>query len=153
VRSVRPGDESRLAAIAASLTHEDLRPRFFTAQQLLSAERLAQLARLDTAQDIALVAEAAKTSELLGVALSRAISDGRSAEFALIVRSDWKGRGVGWMLMQQLVDAVRISGIETLSGAVPCANTNMVQFCRDHGFTFSAHAGDPQSVNAAVTFR
>jgi acetyltransferase len=134
------------------MTPEDLRPRFFTARQALSAEHLARLAWLDAAGDIVLIAQAVKTSEILGAALSRAAGDKRAAEFAVIVRSDWKGRGVGWLLMQHMVDAVRMSGVGLLSGLVLRANTNMLPFCRDLGFVFSDSAADPQSVQALLRF-
>ena len=67
------------------------------------------------------------------------------------MRSDWKGRGVGWMLMQQLVDLVRASGVGAL-WLVLRANTNMLQFCRDLGFAISATADDPLSVQASLKF-
>src|ERR1700743_2888482 len=86
VRPIRPDDKSRLAAMAASMTPEDLRPRFFTAPQPLGAACLAQLAGLEGAEDIVLVAEAAKTGEILGTALSRITVDKHRAEFAVIVR-------------------------------------------------------------------
>jgi acetyltransferase len=152
VRSVCRDDEHRLAEMAGSMTPEDLRPRFFTAHRPLSAASLAQLARLDSMQDVILVAEAAKTNEFLGAAVSRTDADNRDAEFAVIVRGDWKGRGVGWMLMQQLVDMVRASGVGALSGLVLRANTNMLQFCRDLGFAISASADDPLSVQASLKF-
>ncbi|HWE73424.1 MAG TPA: GNAT family N-acetyltransferase [Stellaceae bacterium] len=134
------------------MTEEDLRPRFFTSRRPLSAESLAQLPQLDNERDIVLVAEAVKTSEMLGAAVSRATADRRDAEFAIIVRSDWKGRGVGWMLMQQLVDSVRGSGVGSLSGSVLRGNTTLLQFCRELDFALSDRADDPLSVRATLKF-
>ena len=153
IRPIRPDDAGGLAAMWAQMAAEDLRPRFFSAGQALSPERLAQLTRLDAAREFVLIAEPVKGNDILGVALFRTAADRGDAEFAVIVRSDWKGRGIGWMLMQRLVDAARERDIGALSGAVLRANTNMLQFCRDLGFAIVDEAGDPLTVHAALTFR
>ncbi len=153
IRPIGPGDAGGLAAMWAQMAAEDLRPRFFSAGQVLSPERLAQLTRLDAAREFALIAEPVKGDDILGVALFRTAADQGDAEFAVIVRSDWKGRGIGWLLMQRLVDAARERDVGALSGAVLRANTNILQFCRDLGFAIGDDVDDPLTVRASLTFR
>ena len=45
-----------------------------------------------------------------------------TAEYAILVRSDLKGRGLGWPLMQLMIDYARSEGIRA-SRARCCART------------------------------
>ena len=60
--------------------------------------------------------------------------DYRNAEFAVIVRSDLKGKGLGTTLMQHLMAYARAEGLETMQGDVLLANTGMLHLCRQLGF-------------------
>lgn len=153
IRPIKPEDEPLLIAMAARMDPEDLRLRFFGTPRALSHELAARLATLDYAREMALIAQPMTSDEILGVARYSADADKRDAEFAVMVRSDWHGRGVGWLLMEKLVDVARARGIGSLTGLVLRANTNMLAFCRDLGFTITANAGDPRTVNASFTLR
>ncbi len=52
---------------------------------------------------MAFVALSKDQKELLGVARLAADPDYASAEYAIIVRSDLKGTGIGWALMRHLI--------------------------------------------------
>ena len=69
--------------------------------------------------------------------------DNRRAEYAIAVRSDWQGRGVGYLLMKRLIDIARSRGIGELVGEVLHENEAMLQMCRELGFTVAAAPGDP----------
>jgi acetyltransferase len=68
-----------------------------------------------------------------------------------MVRSDWKGHGVGWMLMKRLVDIARERGLARLTGIVLKENTNMLKFCRDLGFSIGHNPNDPATVTASLS--
>ncbi|HEV8015804.1 MAG TPA: GNAT family N-acetyltransferase [Stellaceae bacterium] len=150
LRPIRPEDEPRLIELAARMTPEDLRLRFFAALQGLTHEAAARLVRIDYAHDMALIAQPMHDEEILGVARYAATPDTDEAEFAVAVRSDWKGHGVGWLLMETLVDIARQRGIRALSGLVLRANPTMLQFCRDLGFTIANNPDDPLTVYASL---
>lgn len=80
---------------------------------------------------------------LIGVAHFFADPDDRSAEYAIEVRSDWKGRVVGYLLMNRLIDIARQRGIGALVGEVLRENAPMMQMCRELGFTIAPQSGDP----------
>ena len=92
---------------------------------------------------------AATPTEILGVARLVAAPDYSNAEFAVIVRSDLKGKGLGYKLMQHLIEYARAEGLDVLNGDVLAANTSMLQLCRELGFTAdsSAPAADVVRVN------
>jgi acetyltransferase len=153
IRSIRPEDEALLAEMGARTAPEDLRLRFFVVTKELSHELAARLTRIDDSCEVALVAQAIESDEILGVARYFADRDNREAEFAVLVRSDRKGHGIGWALMKQLLEVARSRGVATLSGLVLRGNTRMLQFCRDLGFTITNSADDPLVVHATLALR
>ena len=75
----------------------------------------------------------ADAGDILGVA--RMIADpNERAEFAVMVRSDWHGRALGFKLMQTLITCADRRGIGTLYGDVLRENTTMLQMARELGF-------------------
>lgn len=153
IRPIKPEDEPLLIDMAARMDPEDLRLRFFGTLRALSHELAARLSTLDYAREMALIAQPMTSDEILGVARYSADADKRDAEFAVMVRSDWHGHGVGWLLMEKLVEAARARGIGALTGLVLRVNTNMLVFCRDLGFTITANPDDPLTVNASIALR
>ena len=77
------------------MTLDDRRLRFFTAAPHLSHRFLAQLTQIDYAHEMAFVAVAKADGSLLGVVRMVADPDYTHAEYAVLVRSDLKGRGLG----------------------------------------------------------
>jgi acetyltransferase len=132
LRPIRPDDEPKYEAFFARITVDDLRMRFFTAAPDRSFRFFARMTQIDYAREMAFVA--ATPGELLGVARLVADPDYRNAEFAVIVRSDLKGKGLGTTLMQHLIAYGRAEGLETMQGDVLLANTGMLHLCRHLGF-------------------
>ena len=153
IRSIRAEDEGLLTDMVARTTAEDLRLRFFAVTKGLSHELAERLTRIDYEREMALVAQSMESDEILGVARYSADRDNREAEFAVLVRSDRKGHGIGWALMKQLLEVARSRGVGTLSGLVLYGNTTMLQFCRDLGFTITSSAEDPFTVHARLALQ
>lgn len=151
IRSIRPEDEALLVDMVARMTADDLRLRFFATMKGLSHELAVRLTDIDPRREVALIAEPTDRDEILGVARFSAAADNREAEFAVTVRSDWKGHGIGWMLMQKLIDAARERGVDMLKGQVLRANGTMLRFCRDIGFAITENPDDPQTCYASLT--
>jgi acetyltransferase len=82
----------------------------------------------------------------LGVAHFFADPDRLRAEYAIAVRSDWKGRGVGFLLMTRLVAIARQWGIGELVGEVMRENEPMLQMCRELGFVIAPDLSNPPLV-------
>ena len=141
LRPLRPEDEPMLHDLAAHMSHEDLRLRFFTPVRGLTHAVAARLSQLDYDRELALLAELDGIA--LGVAHFFADPDRLRAEYAIAVRSDWKGRGVGFLLMTRLVDIARQRGIGELVGEVLHENEPMLQMCRELGFVIAPHPSDP----------
>ncbi len=148
LRPIRPEDEPAIVAMAARMTPEDLRMRFFVAMKELTHPFAAKLTQIDYDREMALVAEPAKEGEILGVARFFADPDNVRAEYAVAVRSDLKGHGLGYRLMTRLTEVARLRGIQQLFGDVLSENETMLQMCRELGFDIASHPSDPGLVRA-----
>jgi acetyltransferase len=142
IRPIRPEDEALYAAFFARLTPDDQRLRFFSARADLSHRFLARLTQIDYAREMAFVAIAAATGELLGVVRFVADPDYTQGEYAILVRSDLKGRGLGWRLMQHLIAYARAEKIDELYGSVLTENATMLRMCRELGFRVEPDPAD-----------
>lgn len=143
VRPIRPSDEHLYGDFIARLSPEDIRFRFLAPKKEFSHRFIARFTQIDYARAMAFVALDETQTELLGVARLAADPDYVHAEYAIVVRSDLKGQGLGWLLMNHLIRYARAEGLHELRGDVLAANTTMLQMCRDLGFTIAADPDDP----------
>ena len=134
VRPLRPEDSVRYPDFAAHVTPEDARLRFFSAVKELSAERIHELTHLDYERAMAFIAFDEARCEMLGVVRLHLDPDRRGGEFAVIVRSAFKGHGLGWLLMQRLIEYARMVGLKRVHGQVLPENTTMLGMCAELGF-------------------
>ena len=66
------------------------------------------------------------------------------------VRSDIKGIGLGYVLMQTIIDYARVRGIGEMFGIVLRENERMLKICREMGFTLRAVPDDPTVVEVVL---
>lgn len=147
VRPMRPEDEPAIVRMLERVSAEDRRLRFFHAVKEFSHGFVARLTQLDYARAMAFVALDAVTEEIIGVARLHSNSQYESAEYAVLVQSDLKGNGLGWALMQLLIDYATAEGLKFLCGQVLSENTTMLAMCRELGFDVKA---DPNDASTAL---
>jgi acetyltransferase len=150
LRPIRPEDEPLLQDIVRHMNPEDLRLRFFTPVRALTHQLAARLSQIDYEREMAIIALTAADRTPLGVARFAADPDNRRAEYAIGVRSDWQGRGLGALLMQRIIEIAKGRGIGELFGEVLHENHAMLELCRTLGFTFS-NADDPAIIHVRKT--
>ena len=134
VRPIRPEDEPQIHEFLRHVSSHDLRLRFFAPMKEFSHEFIARLTQLDYARAMAFVAFDEASNELLGVVRIHSDSIYESGEYAILLRSDLKGRGLGWALMQMIIEYARSEGLKAISGDVLTENTVMLAMCRSLGF-------------------
>ena len=120
IRSIRPEDKGLYRDFVAKVAPNDVRLRLFTARPKLSHRFLAQLTQIDYARD----------------------PDYTKAEFAILVRSDLKGYGLGWQLMTHLIRYANTEKLQELHGLVLMENASMLKMCRELGFAIDPEPGD-----------
>ena len=134
VRPIRPEDEPLIHEFVKHVTMEDLRLRFLAPMKHFSHEFIARLTQLDYARAMAFVAFDETTGELAGVVRLHSDSVYETGEYAILLRSDLKGRGLGWALMQLLIEYAKSEGLKQLFGQVLRENATMIEMCRSLGF-------------------
>ena len=143
VRPVRPEDEEIFRKFFARVTPEDLRLRFFAPVRDFSHAFIARLTQLDYARAIAFVA-LDESGDMLGAVRLHADANYEKAEYAILLRSDLKGRGLGWALMEMIIDYARSEGLKRIDGQILRENTVMLRMCRELGFSIE---DDPADAN------
>jgi acetyltransferase len=143
VRPIRPEDEPELRKFLRQVDSEDLRLRFFAPMKEFTHEFVARLTQLDYARAMAFVAFDQVNGGLVGVVRIHSDSIYVNGEYAILLRSDLKGRGLGWALMQLIIEYARSEGLKTISGDVLQENTTMLEMCRNLGFEIKTDPDDP----------
>jgi acetyltransferase len=128
------------------MTPEDVRLRFFTPLKELTHALAARLTQLDYDREMALVAEPPDGGYFHGVVRITADPENREAEYAIALRSDMKGRGLGFLLMQRILAIARARRIREVFGHVLRENEAMLHVCRDLGFALEPLPDEPDVV-------
>jgi acetyltransferase len=142
VRPLRPEDEGLLLGFLEKVTAADLRLRFFASVRHFSHAFLARLTQLDYGRAIAFAALDEASGDLLGVVRLHADSNYENAEYAVLVRSDLKGRGIGWKLMELIIRYGKSEKLKCIEGQVLQENTTMLVMCRQFGFEITDDPND-----------
>ena len=130
--------------------------RFFAPMGRLPHNLAARLTQIDYDRQMAFVAigrDDQGRQDGLGVVRMSADPDNRRAEYAVIVRSDVKGSGLGYVLMQTIIDYARKRGIGELFGLVLRENERMLAMCREMGFVLCAVKEDPTLIEVVLDLR
>lgn len=146
IRPVRPSDEPALLDLVEMTSHE-VRVRFRGAFDAEAREMAARLSQIDYDREMVLIA--LDGAEGVGVARLAADPEGETAEFALLVRTDWQDRGVGMSLMQAIVDHARNRGLSEVWGEVDSGNARMLSLARSLKFR-RGPAGEANLVRLAL---
>lgn len=147
VRPLRPDDAALYPVFDAALTEEDRRFRFFTGSPNISASQVHRLVAFDRRTARAFIAIDPDTGVMLGVGRLHGMGPGLG-EFAVVVRSDLKGCGLGRALMAEVDEAAASLSILSMVGYVLRDNAGMLAFCRSLGFMFENAPGDASIVLA-----
>ena len=150
VRPVRPEDEDLFRAFFARVSDEDLRLRFFSAVRHFSHEFIARLTQLDYARSIALVAIDPDSGEMLGAVRLLADANYERGEYGILVRSDLKGYGIGWRLMEIMIEYAGSIGLKIVEGQVLRENVTMLAMCQQLGFRIRPDADDPTLMDVVL---
>lgn len=138
IRPPSPADHAAYCAFAARLERDDLRLRFAGLVKLDCDALRAQLLAIDHTQSEALAVFAG--GEMLAIAhLVRTAP--ATAEFALIVRSDMKRRGLGRVLLAQLIVQACRLGWRALTAQILSENLPMLRLAREAGFRATGRSG------------
>jgi acetyltransferase len=146
LRPIRPEDEPAYRALFERLSAEDIQLRFMHPMKELSHEMAAWFTQIDYERQMELVLEARNTpsgGELVGSVRIDTEPNGEKAEFAILLRRDMAGKGLGPMLMRRIIEYGRGRGLREIYGEVLRENRTMLRLCEAFGFTIRTDPDDP----------
>jgi RimJ/RimL family protein N-acetyltransferase len=126
LRPIRPEDEQRLAELYDRLSRHTAYQRFFTVMRRLPPDWAHFLANVDYRRRLALVVEHGPARELIAVARYEPTDDEETAEIAFVVQDGWQNRGLGSILLDELLAAAEARGIRRFRAYVLADNARML---------------------------
>ncbi len=142
IRPVRPEDEELYHPFFEKVSQEDLRLRFFSPVREFSHQFIARLTQIDYARAYAVAAIDEATGQMIGAVRLMHDPDDMRGEYAILVRSDWKGRGLGWRLMELVIEYARETGLKQIEAQVLPENRAMLEMCAGLGFSITNDPDD-----------
>lgn len=151
LRPIRPEDAPALQRAYARMDARDKRARLFAPIPELTDRAALQFCTIDEEHELCLVLEAGdEPGEILGGGRLMGASSGDAAEFAVSLRSDLKGQGLGSVLLTTLLDVAPRMGFKTVWGSILADNLAMRALAEKLGFRISRDPDDPRVVKATT---
>ena len=148
VRPIVPEDASLYPTFLQNTSAHDLRLRFLS-PVAISDMMLVRLTQIDYDREMAFVA-LEPSGALAGIGRLIADPDRERAEFALLVRSDLQGQGLGFALLAHLRDYASAEGIGMIEGVVLEENDRMLALCGKLGFKKASRLHEPGIVHVSL---
>ncbi|HDY92090.1 MAG TPA: GNAT family N-acetyltransferase, partial [Pseudoalteromonas sp.] len=139
LRPIKPEDEQAHKAFDESLNKEDRYKRFFGELPQFNHDQLAKMTQIDYDREMAFIVCQRFEGKTRTLGVSRVIMDPDNlhAEFAIVVRSDCQGLGLGRILMSAAINHCKRQGVESIEGITLPENTGMIELARKLGFKIS----------------
>ena len=151
LRPIRPEDEPMEHEMLGRLSEETMRVRFFSVIKDITHEMLVRFCNIDYDREMAIVAEIREDGKRRIIGIGRIIIewDLKSAEFAVLVRDEYQGKGLGYKFVDLLIGIAQDKGLEEIYGEVLTKNEKMLAVCRKLGFTIEEQDDvGPDSITA-----
>jgi len=130
LRPIRADDEPRLVALYDRLSHHTAYQRFFAVMKRLPPDWAHFLANVEYQRRLALVVERGPAAELIAVARYESLDEPGTAEIAFVVQDGWQNRGLGTLLLGDLLAAAGARGLHRFRAYVLADNRRMLDLLR-----------------------
>ena len=154
LRPIRPEDEPEHQAFLDSCDARDIRFRFFGLVRGFTHTQLARFTQIDYDREMAFIATRESPDakhQTLGVVRAIADPDNEHAEFAIIIGSGLKGKGLGRALLEKIIRYCKARGTRELVGEVLAENAPMLGLAKRLGF--KSHRSDDGVVNVRLALQ
>ena len=114
---------------------------------------MARFTQIDYDREMAFIATAQDERgrpETLGVVRTSTRPDNSEAEFAIVIRSDLKGSGLGSLLFQKMIRYTESRGTRHIAGQTLVENKAMQGLARKFGFAISPDPHDESMVDMVL---
>lgn len=146
IRPIRITDADMEAAFVRNLSPQSRHYRFLGGVNELSASEVSRLCDVDGKHSMAFVATVRHDGREIEIGVSRYAPNSKSdiREIAVTVADDWQRKGLGTMLMKQLIQAAGSSGVKHLYSIDLADNAAMRALAEDLGMSASRDPSNSQ---------
>jgi acetyltransferase len=149
IRPIRPEDELMMVKFHQTLSEQSVYFRYLHPIKLsrrTSHDQLMRMCFIDYDREIALVVECQNPEtggvEILAVGRLSRLHGLKEAEFSLLVRDSFQGRGLGTELLRRLVQIGREERLDRIIADIQPENHVMHHICKKLGFRLSSQIGE-----------
>lgn len=142
VRPVEPFDEPALGRLFTHVGEDDMRFRFLSAMKAPGHEMLRRLVDVDHDRKEDYLAIAPDSETIIASALVATDTANDCAEVAIAMHRDYKHHGVGWTLLEFIIEQEKEKGVKKLQSIESRANHEAIELERQMGFKASSYPGD-----------
>ena len=146
VRSAHPGDEDLLKDFYENVTQEDLRFRFLSSFEHIPESEIFRMTHTDHRQTEDLIAFAPDGSEIIANAMIAGDKAMETAEVAISIHDKYKGKGIGWTLLDHVARYAKENGFKKLQSIEDRHNHSAINLEQEMGFTARSLEDDPSLV-------
>ena len=153
VRPASAADEVDLAAFFKRVTDEPRRFRFLSAADHVSHQQLEPLVHTDHFRTESWLGINKASGEIVASGVLACDGPLDTAEVAISVRGDHRGKGLGWAMLDFLARQAQTRGCRRVISIESRNNHAAIELEREKGFVPEAFEGDPTLVVLSKTFR
>jgi acetyltransferase len=154
LRPIRTDDAERLVDMGLRSTPEDLRLRFFSPVRPMVGPLTSLLTEFNRRAHIASAAFDPEPADgengILGVVRLVLSQDDPEGEFAIMVRSDQTGQGLGHRLMEEMLGWAHDRGLTRVRAEIMSENKRMLRLARAFGGVVQPQSQDFHTVEVAI---
>ncbi len=143
-RLTRPDDSDRIKELFYGLSEESIYFRFLTPLKSLPRRTLQDFYDVDADRDVSIVAvihpdDKEESERIIGAGRYLLNRSTNEAEFALLVRDEFHGRGIGSFMLNHLIRIAKSKGVSTFVAFVHPRNHAMIRFLHRTGKIVESH--------------
>jgi len=154
IRPIRAEDETLMREFHQRVSEDSVRHTFtkqFALDERISHQRLSRVCFNDFDREITLIALDDSNDKMVGIVrLSKFNVNRQYGMFRLLVQDDYQGRGLGNMLLSNLIEIARQEGLTEIIGLVLDENEGMIRLVKSQGFRIEP-TEDPTLQQARLT--
>jgi len=143
-RLARPDDSDRIKDLFYGLSEESIYFRFLTPLRSLPRRTLQDFYDVDADRDVSIVAVIrpigeSESERIIGAGRYLLNRSTNEAEFALLVRDEYQGMGIGSFMLSHLMRIAKSKGVEAFVAFVHPRNQPMIRFLHKTGKVVESH--------------